>query len=86
MNNFKVLTDDELVGLYAQGNNVAFDTLLNRYESKLYSYIFILYTMKRLPTTSSKIPFSRLSPAFRKAATLAMVSSRHGSLALPTTL
>lgn len=42
MNNFKVLTDDELVGLYAQGNNVAFDTLLNRYESKLYSYIFYI--------------------------------------------
>ena len=42
MNNFKVLTDDELVGLYAQGNNAAFDTLLNRYESKLYSYIFYI--------------------------------------------
>ncbi len=42
MNNFKVLTDDELVGLYAQGNNGAFDTLLNRYESKLYSYIFYI--------------------------------------------
>ena len=42
MTNFKVLTDDELVGLYAQGNNAAFDTLLNRYESKLYSYIFYI--------------------------------------------
>ena len=42
MNNFKALTDDELVGLYAQGNNVAFDILLSRYESKLYSYIFYI--------------------------------------------
>ena len=36
------MTDDELVGLYAQGNNVAFDILLSRYESKLYSYIFYI--------------------------------------------
>lgn len=42
MNNFKAMTDDELVGLYAQGNNVAFDILLSRYESKLYSYIFYI--------------------------------------------
>lgn len=42
MNNFKAMTDDELVGLYAQGNNVAFDTLLSRYESKLYSYIYYI--------------------------------------------
>lgn len=42
MNNFKALTDDELVDLYANGNNVAFDTLLHRYEAKLYSYIFYI--------------------------------------------
>lgn len=42
MNYFKAMTDDELVGLYAQGNNVAFDTLLSRYESKLYSYIYYI--------------------------------------------
>lgn len=38
------LTDDALVELYANGNNEAFDILLNRYQSKLYSYIF--YTVK----------------------------------------
>ena len=40
MKNLKVLADDELVGLYAQGNNEAFDTLLNRHQSKLFSYIY----------------------------------------------
>lgn len=40
MKNVKVLTDDELVGLYAEGNNEAFDTLLNKYQSRLFSYIY----------------------------------------------
>lgn len=39
MKNVKALTDDELVGLYAEGNNEAFDTLLNKYQSRLFSYI-----------------------------------------------
>lgn len=33
------LTDEELVSLYIKGNNEAFDVLLNRYESKVFSYI-----------------------------------------------
>lgn len=40
MKNLRQHTDDELVAMYANGNNVAFDTLLERYKSKLYSYIF----------------------------------------------
>ncbi len=36
------LTDDELVKMYANGNNEAFDCLLNRYKSKLFSYIFYI--------------------------------------------
>ena len=39
---FQALTDDELVSLYAEGNNTAFDVLLSRYQSKLYSYIFYI--------------------------------------------
>jgi RNA polymerase sigma-70 factor (ECF subfamily) len=39
---FQALTDDELVSLYAKGNNTAFDVLLSRYQSKLYSYIFYI--------------------------------------------
>ena len=44
MKNVKALTDDELVGLYAEGNNEAFDTLLNKYQSRLFSYIYYVVT------------------------------------------
>lgn len=35
----KKLTDDQLVAAYADGNNEAFDELLNRHESYIFSYI-----------------------------------------------
>ena len=38
------LTDEQLVCLYTEGNNGAFDTLLKRYESKVFSYL--LYSVK----------------------------------------
>lgn len=38
------LADEELVGLYIKGNNNAFDALLKRYESKVFSYL--LYSVK----------------------------------------
>ncbi len=36
------LTDEMLVKLYADGNNSAFDVLLERYEEKIFSYIFFI--------------------------------------------
>ncbi len=39
MERSKHLTDDELVKMYADGNNEAFDLLLERYKTKLFSYI-----------------------------------------------
>ncbi|MBQ0142569.1 MAG: sigma-70 family RNA polymerase sigma factor [Prevotellaceae bacterium] len=44
MVNFLTFTDDKLVNMYMKGDNEAFDTLLNRYESKVFSYIS--YTVK----------------------------------------
>lgn len=38
------LADEELVSLYIEGNNNAFDALLKRYESKVFSYL--LYSVK----------------------------------------
>ena len=32
-------TDEQLVAAYMRGNNIAFDRLLKRYESKVYTYI-----------------------------------------------
>ena len=42
MNNLPAYTDDELVCRYADGNNEAFDVLLKRHESKIYSYIYYI--------------------------------------------
>ena len=39
MNNLKTLTDESLVRLYVEGNHEAFNVLLDRYESKVFSYI-----------------------------------------------
>lgn len=36
------MTDEELVGAYAEGNNAAFDILLNRHKSNIYSYIYYI--------------------------------------------
>lgn len=42
------LTDDELVELYEKGNNGAFEILLIRYKSKVYSYIYLIVRNKEL--------------------------------------
>lgn len=39
MQNLSKLADDQLVAAYAQGNNEAFDALLNRHKDRVYSYI-----------------------------------------------
>ncbi|MDR3261129.1 MAG: sigma-70 family RNA polymerase sigma factor [Tannerella sp.] len=44
MKNLKTMTDEELVVLYANGTNPAFDVLLNRYKSSVHSYIY--YTVR----------------------------------------
>lgn len=44
MKTLRMMTDEELVVLYAKGNNNAFDILLSRYQSSIYSYInFIVH-------------------------------------------
>jgi len=40
MQNLNKLTDEQLVAAYAKGDNKAFDTLLLRHKSRLFSYIF----------------------------------------------
>lgn len=39
MRNLNKLTDEQLVAIYAAGDNAAFDLLLNRHKNKLYNYI-----------------------------------------------
>lgn len=42
MENLKRLADDQLVTLYLQGNNSAFDVLLKRHQDRLFNYIYFL--------------------------------------------
>jgi len=48
MKDFNQFTDDELVKLYRKGNNQAFEVLLNRYQSKVYTYIFLIVRNREL--------------------------------------
>ncbi len=48
MKSFKQMTDEELVVLYAEGNNNAFDILLSRYQSVIHSYIYFIVRNKEL--------------------------------------
>lgn len=40
MKNLKALSDEEIVHLYVNGNDKAFDEIVRRYESKIYTYIY----------------------------------------------
>lgn len=42
MKDLNKLTDDMLVIRYSEGDNKAFDELLNRYQSKLFNYIYFI--------------------------------------------
>lgn len=44
----KKFTDDQLVNAYAEGNNTAFDILLSRYQSRVYTYILHIVKNKDL--------------------------------------
>ncbi|MDR0505520.1 MAG: sigma-70 family RNA polymerase sigma factor [Dysgonamonadaceae bacterium] len=44
----KQMTDEELVVAYAQGNNLAFDVLLNRHKNSVYSYIYFIVRNKEM--------------------------------------
>jgi len=48
MKNLNQLTDDELVKLYEIGNNQAFEILLLRYKSKVYTYIYMIVRNREL--------------------------------------
>ena len=48
MKNLSQLTDDDLVKFYEKGNNKAFEVILNRYKSRVYTYIFLIVRNKEL--------------------------------------
>ena len=48
MQNLTKLTDEQLVAAYAKGDNKAFDTLLKRHETRVFSYILYIVKNKDL--------------------------------------
>ncbi len=42
MEKYAMLTDDQLVGLYKEGDNKAFDVLLERNQDRIFQYIYIM--------------------------------------------
>ena len=48
MENLKQMTDDMLVSLYLQGNNTAFDILLDRHQDRLFNYIYFIVRSKEV--------------------------------------
>jgi RNA polymerase sigma-70 factor (ECF subfamily) len=48
MDKLKQMTDDLLVSLYLEGNNSAFDVLLNRHTDRLFNYIFFIVRSKEV--------------------------------------
>ena len=48
MMQLKQMTDDELVAAYANGDNAAFDVLLNRHKSGVFSYIYFVVRNREL--------------------------------------
>ena len=51
--------DETLVALYAQGNNEAFDILLNRYKDRLYAYIYYTVRNEELAEDSFQETFTK---------------------------
>ena len=48
MTNLRKMTDEQLVVAYAEGNNSAFDILLNRHRANVYSYIYFIVRNREL--------------------------------------
>ena len=48
MSKLNLMTDEDLVVSYAEGNNSAFDVLLNRYKGSVHSYIYFIVRNKEL--------------------------------------
>ena len=47
MNDLFDRTDEELVALYAEGNNGAFDVLLKRHQVRTFNYIYYIVMEKK---------------------------------------
>jgi RNA polymerase sigma-70 factor (ECF subfamily) len=66
MKNFNELTDERLVSLYIDGNDDAFDILLKRYETKLFTYIVYAVRNQELAEDLFQDAFVRIITTLRQ--------------------
>lgn len=66
MNNINTMTDHELVTLYENGNDNAFDILLARHQEYVYSYILFLVRKREDADDIFQETFTRAITAIRK--------------------
>lgn len=59
-------TDETLVSLYIEGNNVAFDLLLRRYESKVFTYILYSVHQQEVAEDLFQDAFMRIITTLRQ--------------------
>ena len=65
MNNLSAMTDHELVVLYEEGNDSAFDVLLARHQAYIYSYILFLVKDSEVANDFFQDTFQRAIIAIR---------------------
>lgn len=65
---YSTLTDDELVRLYEEGNDNAFDILLSRHQEKLFNYIYFLTRDEDLANDVFQDTFVRVVTSIRSHA------------------
>ena len=66
MQTLKKLTDNELVRAYVNGNNQAFDMLLQRYQGKVYSYILHIVKNKDVADDIFQETFEKIIMTLRQ--------------------
>jgi RNA polymerase sigma-70 factor (ECF subfamily) len=78
MENLKRLADDQLVTLYLQGNNSAFDVLLKRHQDRLFNYIYFLVRSREVAEDIFQETFVKAIMTLQQGVIPMMASSLHG--------
>ena len=79
---FSSLTDEQLVKSYVEGNNEAFDALLLRHQSKLFSYIMRIVRNRDIADDIFQETFVKAIMTIKQKTE----SFRHGFIVSPTIL
>ena len=73
-----MLSDQELIQLYLTGNDRAFETLLNRHKTKIYTSIYLFTRDNEITEDIFQEVFIKIIDTLRKADTIMKVSFTMG--------